>query len=1015
VPNATFTANFASFQAAVAKAELTLKDFGEGADKVGGRLDTLGNQFSGRKIVQEATLMAKAVEDIGGVSVLTEKELKRLGATTNEAVEKMKKLGMEVPKNLQDIADETKNANKASVDWLGTMSKMAGAVGIAFSVDKITAFVGSVFDAASAIADQSAAVGMGAEAFQRIKYAVEQGGGSIDDFTTAANKLNDNLATGSKSTVGALKAAGLGFQEIRGMKPDEAFLAVSDAVGQIEDPMERARVAQELFGKGALALLPGMVGGYRDVAAGAKVMSDETVKRLADAQDAWAALGNKITIVTGEVIGRAMKQFEKDLAFQKELWGGVGAFLKGGIKGYEDFGAAVERTKQATAAAQEADKKAAEEKERLAKQTNLLTFRTQEQAEADKKAADKAEEHRKKIQELSDSISGAGLAKQVKDLAEVYAKLTPSQLQNLDTMLRLAEKARALKEQGAALTAQLSNLVDQSQKLDEVLHSEEETVFLLYQTEVAREFILGKTTVGLSALTAKQIEHNKALAAAVLQQGAQIQTSADYVDVLRDMAYRTSVANAEQDNAADKAAKTKAAHDELAKSIHDIAGAFAQLAQISGGSFGGVARDVGTAVGAMDAAAVSAEAFKGGLKNIKAGNLTAGIGQTAAATAAMAGTFLEATKGAGKLSSTMTGAAMGFSVAGPWGAAVGAGIGLLRGFFNAAKERKEVIGLRDDMVAAAGGMEAFRQKAERAGMSLKDFYDAHKKTDLEEQVRKMNEALAYQAQALDLVTETAQRYGFTLEELGPAMQRQELDKQAQQLFKDWGVLNAAGIDTIAITEKMSQSVSDYVNEALAMGTDVPDAMRGMLETMAKNGQLIDKNGEKITDLKGAGIDFTLSMSDGFRALIDEVHKLTEAISRGLTSAIANVPELVVPVRAVPVEENPVKGGKNTYRPAQERLESYQRGTEGFRDFGQGTPVMLHGLEAVVPYDESRQAGAFATVAGGLAAPAAMGGTSIVINAQGAFFDTPGDLQRLADRVNDALTAKFALRTIARAG
>jgi hypothetical protein len=34
--------------------------------------------------------------------------------------------------------------------------------------------------------------------------------------------------------------------------------------------------------------------------------------------------------------------------------------------------------------------------------------------------------------------------------------------------------------------------------------------------------------------------------------------------------------------------------------------------------------------------------------------------------------------------------------------------------------------------------------------------------------------------------------------------------------------------------------------------------------------------------------------------------------------------------------------------------------------------------------------------------------AIVINAQGAFFDTPESLQRLANKVSDALTAKFSL-------
>jgi hypothetical protein len=135
--SATFTANFSSFYDAVEKADTKLQDFGAGADKVGGRLTALGNSFSGVKIIQDATLMVKAVEDIGGASKLTEKEMQRLGATTNEAVAKMKALGMDVPKNLQEIADKTKAADKSTTDWMGSLTKIAGALGIAFGVGAI--------------------------------------------------------------------------------------------------------------------------------------------------------------------------------------------------------------------------------------------------------------------------------------------------------------------------------------------------------------------------------------------------------------------------------------------------------------------------------------------------------------------------------------------------------------------------------------------------------------------------------------------------------------------------------------------------------------------------------------------------------------------------------------------------------------------------------------------------------------------------------------------------------------
>jgi hypothetical protein len=195
-----------------------------------------------------------------------------------------------------------------------------------------------------------------------------------------------------------------------------------------------------------------------------------------------------------------------------------------------------------------------------------------------------------------------------------------------------------------------------------------------------------------------------------------------------------------------------------------------------------------------------------------------------------------------------------------------------------------------------------------------------------------------------------------------------------------------------------------------MGTEVPEAMRPMLEAMAKSGDLLDANGNAITDLDAAGVSFALSMSDGFKALIDQVSKLTDAISRSLGLAITNVPPLIVKGKVV-YEDSEVPTPKD----GGQALPAYAEGTDGFRNFGTGTPVMLHGWEAVVPRGDSTS-GAFATVSAPVASTTAAAlAPSIVINAQGAFFDTPGDLQRLADRVNDALTAKFGMQNTMRAG
>ena len=92
-----FLADFSDFQAAVQKADVSLKGMETGANKVSASLNKMVDSFSGRKLIQDATLMAEAVERIGGATKLTEKELQRLGATANEAIAKLTALGQEIP------------------------------------------------------------------------------------------------------------------------------------------------------------------------------------------------------------------------------------------------------------------------------------------------------------------------------------------------------------------------------------------------------------------------------------------------------------------------------------------------------------------------------------------------------------------------------------------------------------------------------------------------------------------------------------------------------------------------------------------------------------------------------------------------------------------------------------------------------------------------------------------------------------------------------------------------------
>jgi TP901 family phage tail tape measure protein len=221
------------------------------------------------------------------------------------------------------------------------------------------------------------------------------------------------------------------------------------------------------------------------------------------------------------------------------------------------------------------------------------------------------------------------------------------------------------------------------------------------------------------------------------------------------------------------------------------------------------------------------------------------------------------------------------------GGLAGSTIGRLFGNLFGGAER-QINPIRQAFVDAAGGLDALNQRASTAGVTLRALLDARTPEQYRAAIEALNAAFTFQDQAMQTLDETVKRYGFTLEELGPALQRQSLSEQAAQLFQDFTVLNAAGIDSQAILTRMGDSVNAFVQQALRTGTEIPAAMRPMLEQFVASGQLFDQNGQQITDLGASGIVFSETMTQGFAKVVDSVNKLAEAIARGLGIALTTV-------------------------------------------------------------------------------------------------------------------------------
>jgi hypothetical protein len=288
---AKFIADFSSFQSAVDQAETKLVGFQANAGKVETALNRMVNNFSGTKVIQDATLMVEAVDRIGGVSKLTGTELQTVAARAQEAAAKLAAMGQDVPPKLQALADQVKGAGGTLANFKNIIVEVAGALGLAFGASAAIQFgkrfVDDVVQSASALVDLNTKTGVSIEQLQRFAFVGKQAGVTVEDFAQSSFKLGVNLAGGQDSVKGGVDKLKLSWEALKTQSPEEQFNAVVDALGKMTNTQERNRIGVELFGKSFATIVPAIEAGYSHMASAATVSSAAQVKAIDDAGDAW--------------------------------------------------------------------------------------------------------------------------------------------------------------------------------------------------------------------------------------------------------------------------------------------------------------------------------------------------------------------------------------------------------------------------------------------------------------------------------------------------------------------------------------------------------------------------------------------------------------------------------------------------------------------------------------------------------------------------------------------------------
>lgn len=943
---AKFVADFSSFMTAAKAAEGALDKLTSAAGVTEHSVDKAAKAFSGQNLIANAIKATEAVNAIGGASKLTESEMVRVNRTITDAIDKMTKLGIAIPPEIQKIGKELDSALKPSV-----FERMKGGLAefglslSAVSAGALLAFGKGAVNAADKIGDIAEKTGLSTDAVQQFQQAFEGAGISVDEIAKSASKLSARLAGGGDSTEAALQALGLSMVDLQKKSPEEAFKLVASALANVDDQGKKTLLANELLGK-SMGMSAGAFNKANiEVMNHADLLSGDSVDAAGDFNDAQTQLTRSLQNALLEGIGPLLPALTVLADLAGKLAGILGTVLKFAIDGL------------------------------------VLSFNVMRQAVADSLVS-----LIEMIQKLpfASQIPGAeklgdaiGFLKQQSENAgnAIAAHLNPAMAKNAagaETLShRIGEYGGANREAKKA-TDELAAAQERAKKETDKFHA---SVTRLDTIKFWVPFTQGVQAItpnlqALNDLEARTIQETMKLREAARKWAEQNGLVVPTITAL-DTSLRTT---ASQSVPLFKSAFA-AIPNSIIKALQGGGNVVKTVASTLGSSLGtnivskfgaNITSFLGPTIGgAVNAILPGAGALIGPLAGKMAGFITGLFSNPLKKEIEAAnkeidklkGKMLEQVGSVDELEARYN--AMGLSIVDAFGGRGKQGLEALKAAqaeFNKRVDESKV--KLDEMKSKLSSLEpelnSLISKAAEMGYIF----------NREGQLIGFN---------FDKVAKVANDFGIELSALGPAFQQAQLTAQAQKVIDAFTLLTMSGADVGAVLVGMKDEINKIVNDSIQFGTTIPANMKPMIEELIRTGQLTDKNGDKFTDLtkikfgepvkteyekiNGAIQTILMAMND----LIGKIDALVSAIDAATRPRTLTVTaEYIDP--GPPPDFGSVSGRTPpSGSPVGEGESGFASGTMGkfgrwFANFGSGTKTTLHGSEAVIRPD---QASAFA--------------------------------------------------------
>ncbi len=278
-------------------------------DNTASSLGRMTASLRGDKLLQEAQKLVQGVEAAGGALTLTSKQQTRVNAQLQEAIEKYALLGPAAQKasgiaiaEMRQLEAETRKVETRTGALSGLWSKFGPMLATSFSVGAVTAGVRSLVRWADDLDEVAQGIGMNVERLQQLQQVWATTGSSIEAGTKAIQTMQERLGSENAGTIGALEKLNLNWKTVKQMAPELQYDLITQKLREVTDQTEFATTGAAVFGKTWKSVGLSVKNSTQESIDAVRTLTEEQITSIAILQGKLEALQLRARIIGGNLI-----------------------------------------------------------------------------------------------------------------------------------------------------------------------------------------------------------------------------------------------------------------------------------------------------------------------------------------------------------------------------------------------------------------------------------------------------------------------------------------------------------------------------------------------------------------------------------------------------------------------------------------------------------------------------------------------------------------------------------------